>query len=62
MLELLGHKSLETVYHYTRLTIDDPKETHGKCHPLPRTSTPPRNTPGEQERTFPRAGRALIFI
>jgi hypothetical protein len=31
--ELLGHESLETLRHYTRLTIDDLKKTHLKCHP-----------------------------
>ena len=30
--ELLGHESLETLKHYTRLTIDDLRKTHGKCH------------------------------
>ena len=31
--ELLGHESLETLRHYTRLTIIDLKKTHAKCHP-----------------------------
>ena len=31
--ELLGHESLETLRHYTRLTINDLKKTHEKCHP-----------------------------
>jgi integrase/recombinase XerD len=31
--ELLGHESLETLKHYTRLTIEDLKETHARCHP-----------------------------
>jgi len=34
--ELLGHESLETLRHYTRLTIDDLKKTHEKCHPRER--------------------------
>lgn len=34
--ELLGHESLETLKHYTRLTIDDLKETHARCHPRER--------------------------
>ncbi len=31
--KLLGHESLETLRHYTRLTITDLKKTHEKCHP-----------------------------
>jgi site-specific recombinase XerD len=31
--ELLGHESLETVKHYTKLTIEDLRKTHQKCHP-----------------------------
>jgi site-specific recombinase XerD len=31
--ELLGHESLDTLKHYTRLTINDLKKTHEKCHP-----------------------------
>ncbi len=34
--ELLGHESLETLKHYTRLTIEDLKETHARCHPRER--------------------------
>jgi len=34
--ELLGHESLETLRHYTRLTIADLKKTHEKCHPRER--------------------------
>jgi site-specific recombinase XerC len=34
--ELLGHEKLETLNHYTRLTIEDLKETHEKCHPRER--------------------------
>lgn len=34
--ELLGHESLETLRHYTRLTITDLKKTHEKCHPRER--------------------------
>jgi len=31
--ELLGHAKLDTLKHYTRLTINDLKKTHSKCHP-----------------------------
>lgn len=31
--ELLGHESLDTLKYYTRLTINDLKRTHEKCHP-----------------------------
>ncbi|MCP4124616.1 MAG: tyrosine-type recombinase/integrase [Bacteroidetes bacterium] len=31
--ELLGHKSLNTLRHYAKLTITDLKKTHEKCHP-----------------------------
>ena len=31
--ELLGHESLDTLKHYTQLTINDLKKTHEKCHP-----------------------------
>jgi site-specific recombinase XerD len=34
--ELLGHESLETLKHYTRLTILDLKQTHARCHPRER--------------------------
>lgn len=34
--ELLGHETLETLRHYTRLTIEDLKKTHAKCHPRER--------------------------
>jgi site-specific recombinase XerD len=34
--ELLGHETLETLKHYTRLTIVDLKKTHEKCHPRER--------------------------
>jgi site-specific recombinase XerD len=34
--ELLGHESLETLKHYTRLTIQDLKKTHHQCHPRER--------------------------
>ncbi len=34
--ELLGHESLDTLKHYTRLTITDLKRTHRKCHPRER--------------------------
>lgn len=31
--DMLGHESLETLKHYTNLTITDLKKTHEKCHP-----------------------------
>jgi site-specific recombinase XerD len=31
--ELLGHESLDTLRHYAKLTINDLKKTHKKCHP-----------------------------
>jgi len=31
--ELLGHSSLNTLRHYAKLTINDLKKTHEKCHP-----------------------------
>jgi len=31
--ELLGHKNLNTLRHYAKLTINDLKKTHAKCHP-----------------------------
>ena len=34
--ELLGHETLDTLKHYTRLTITDIKRTHAKCHPRER--------------------------
>lgn len=34
--ELLGHETLDTLKHYTRLTINDLKKTHEKCHPRER--------------------------
>ncbi len=34
--ELLGHESLDTLQHYVRLTINDLKKTHEKCHPRER--------------------------
>jgi integrase/recombinase XerD len=34
--ELLGHESLDTVRHYAKLTIQDLKATHAKCHPRER--------------------------
>lgn len=37
--ELLGHESLDTLKHYTRLTINDLKKTHEKCHPRERDTT-----------------------
>jgi integrase/recombinase XerD len=34
--ELLGHENLETLKHYTKLTIEDLKATHARCHPRER--------------------------
>ena len=34
--EILGHENLETLKHYTKLTIEDLKKTHAKCHPRER--------------------------
>ena len=31
--DLLGHASLDTLQHYAKLTIEDLKKTHQKCHP-----------------------------
>jgi integrase/recombinase XerD len=31
--ELLRHESLDTLKHYTKLTITDLKKPHAKCHP-----------------------------
>ena len=36
--ELLGHESLDTLKHYTRLTIVDLKKTHARCHPRERSA------------------------
>jgi site-specific recombinase XerD len=36
--ELLGHEKLDTLEHYTRLTIEDLKKTHARCHPRERNS------------------------
>lgn len=36
--ELLGHESLDTLKHYIKLTINDLKKTHEKCHPRERDS------------------------
>ena len=38
--ELLGHQSLDTLQHYTRLTILDLKKTHARCHPRERLPAP----------------------
>ena len=35
--ELLGHENLESLAPYTKLTINDLRKTHAKCHP--RTTT-----------------------
>jgi len=34
--DLLGHEELDTLKHYTKLTIEDLKKTHEKCHPRER--------------------------
>ena len=34
--EILGHKSVETLKHYTKLTVTDLKKTHAKFHPRGR--------------------------
>ena len=31
--ELVGHENLETLQHYTKLTIEDLKATQARCHP-----------------------------
>ena len=36
--ELLGHETLSTVKHYAKLTINDLKRTHAKCHPREKDS------------------------
>ena len=36
--ELLGHETLSTLKHYTKLTINYLKKTHAKCHPRERDS------------------------
>jgi integrase/recombinase XerD len=36
--EILGHKTLNTLRHYAKLTITDLKKTHRKCHPRERDS------------------------
>ena len=37
--EMLGHESLQTLKHYTKLTINDLRKTHAKCHPRERISS-----------------------
>jgi site-specific recombinase XerD len=37
--ELLGHESLETLKHYARLTIQDLKKEHERCHPREREAS-----------------------
>lgn len=34
--ELLGHATLASLKHYTKLTINDLRKTHAKCHPRER--------------------------
>jgi site-specific recombinase XerD len=34
--ELLGHDSLDTLQHYAKLTINDLKKEHQRCHPRER--------------------------
>jgi site-specific recombinase XerD len=36
--ELLGHEDLQSLKHYTKLTINDLRKTHAKCHPRERES------------------------
>ena len=38
--ELLGHENLNTLRHYVKLTIQDLKRTHAKCHPRERDCSP----------------------
>ena len=38
--ELLGHENLNTLRHYARLTINDLKKTHERCHPREREESP----------------------
>ena len=38
--ELLGHEDLDTLKHYAKLTIQDLKKTHEKCHPRERDERP----------------------
>lgn len=37
--ELLGHKRLDTLEPYTRLTINDLKDAHARFHPRERAET-----------------------
>lgn len=37
--DILGHATLDTLRHYTRLNIDDLQKTHSECHPSERYST-----------------------
>ena len=39
--EMLGHESLDTLKHYAKLTINDLKATHEKCHPRERDEARP---------------------
>lgn len=43
--ELLGHESLNTLRHYTRLTILDLQKTHAKCHPRETDELRERDAP-----------------
>lgn len=36
--ELVSHEQLDTLQHYAKLTINDLKKTHAKCHPRERES------------------------
>ena len=38
MKELLGYEDLQSLKHYTKLTINDLRETHAKFHPRERES------------------------
>ena len=33
---LLGHESLDTLKHYAKLTINDLRKEHHRCHPRER--------------------------
>jgi len=35
--DLLGHEDLQSLKHYTKLTINDLRKTHAKCHPRERS-------------------------
>jgi integrase/recombinase XerD len=39
--EILGHETLNTLKHYTRLQITDLQKTHAKCHPREKDGSTP---------------------